>query len=741
MFHLILYSILVVTLSEEHLISGHVRDEQGNPLIGASIVYKGHHGTIADERGYFELLVHHFPGDLAVSFVGFKKKTIQLTKPNSKLIISLEPDNPLQEIQVIAESDFIDIVNPIHTETLSEAELQKAPCCNLSESFETNASIDVSFTDAVTGAKQIQMLGLDGIYVQTNRENVPNIRGLNSRFGLSQAPGVWIQTIDFGKGAGSVVNGYESMTGQINLEFKKPETTEKLYTNGFINSLGRYEINANYQFDLLEQNKSKINPSKLNSILMVHYDRLLEEIDQNADSFRDVPQNEQFNIFNKYKFAHKNLTLQAGIHAMHENKLGGQVGFKKHMIPARSTLFGYKNQMDRIELFGKIGVLFPQTPNKGLGFIYSLSNHGMTFQAGRRNYEAKENTLHTNLIYQNLISNTFHKYKIGASLMVNNLQEDYQDRQLDTVFTRQEVVPGIYGEYTFSGVKDLVLVIGWRWDYHNLYGAFITPRVHIKYGLTPKTYLRTSFGTGQRTPNMIADNLPKLVSSRSLLLPDKIRPDRSVNYGFSLSHEQKVLDRPATFTADIFQTDFIDRLITDRDGNPSEIKLTNLENGSSALSFQAGIGYSLTKRISLKTAYKSYRVKAILDGEEQLIPLMAKHRYFLNMGYVTPYDKWKIDATWNWIGAKRLPVSNADRLRYGWNDHSTPFSLISFQISRGYRWGNMFMGGENMLNFKQKSPILSSDDPFGLYFDASMVWGPIVGRILFFGFRYKLEKR
>ena len=290
--------------------------------------------------------------------------TIQADLSGMMYITLQENTSELGEVVVTASSSFMDDLESKHIEIITEAELTKAACCNLSESFETNASVDVSFTDAVSGAKTIRMLGLDGRYVQINRENIPNVRGLSGRFGLSYVPGTWVQSIDVGKGAGNVVNGYESMTGQINVELKKPENSEKLYINSYANSFGRLEFNANHAFDIND---------KLSTALLFHSNYFNNEIDDNDDGFMDLPKSKQINFMNRYKFQGEKMVSQIGLTFMRDEKAGGQLGYGFNDDFRTSTEYGFSNKATRAEVFGKTGLLFPHKPYKGWGFIYSAS--------------------------------------------------------------------------------------------------------------------------------------------------------------------------------------------------------------------------------------------------------------------------------------------------------------------------------------------------------------------------------
>jgi outer membrane receptor for ferrienterochelin and colicins len=708
---------------------GMVADEKHEPLIGATVqVIGASKGATTDANGRFSFS-HHTPTvRVAVSFVGFAQDTVTLEAGKMSHIM-LKEGTLLKAVEVRGTATFMDDLTPIHTEYITEAELLKAACCNLSESFETNASVDVSFTDAVTGTKQISMLGLDGRYVQINRENSPLIRGLASRYGLLFVPGTWIQSIDVGKGAGSVVNGYESMTGQINLEFKKPEGPDKLYLNTYVNNFGRVEQNVNYAAPLSE---------KWGTAILAHGSYFGAEMDGNEDGFMDMPKSRQFNVLNRYKYTGKKVSGQWGVHAMTDDKAGGQLGFGFQDDAGTSPQYGFFSRTNRLELFGKTGLLFPEKPYKGWGFIYSAGVTDVKQNFGRNDYTGKEKTLYGNVIFQNIIGNSFHQYRTGVSFLL----DDYREVYVDSLFSRTEKVPGVYYEYSYLPGDKFSLVIGGRADFHNLYGTFLTPRVHARYQPVVGTTLRASAGKGYRVTNIMAEFSQILISSRQLIVEEPLKPEESWNMGLSIQQEYQAGSRKGLFVVDYFYTTFINQVISDMDRDQTTLAFYNLDGQSFAHSFQIENSLPLGDLFTLKTAYKYYDVQATINGELRQQPFISRHRAFVNVGYATKYDIWQFDATLQWYGTKRIPdTSDEHGDIYKMRSFSPDFYGLNAQVSRKYRWGTVYLGGENILGFTQRNPILDPENPFGDHFDASMVWGPIPGAMVYAGYRYKIKNR
>lgn len=740
-FHkLLLFSLLLISkpvFSQIETVRGIVIEKKADgktePLIGANLRWENaKNGTSTDLKGEFSLDKSPQNHQLIVSSVGYKTDTLMVHSLEFITITLKIQNSDLQEVVVKSEATVMDRMNPIHTEIITVKALAKAACCNLSESFETNASVSVSYSDAITGSKQIQLLGLSGNYVQTNVENIPGIRGLNTAFGLNYIPGTWLSSIDIGKGAGSVVNGYESMTGVINVELAKPDASEKLYLNLYGSTQGRGEINLNLAH--------KIN-KKWSIGFLTHASTLQTKLDQNKDGFLDLPLYVQFNGINRWKYQSDKMMAQFGVKALYEDRIGGQVGFNPDTKGTFSGFYGFGSKTQRYEFFSKTAKLYQSKPYQGLGLIVNGVYHDNVSYFGFKNYTGTEKSLYTNLIYQNILGNTNHQYKAGLSYLL----DDYNEKYLDSTFKRTESVPGAFVEYTETIKNRLVLVLGGRVDFHNLYGTRFTPRGHLKYELNANTQIRLSAGKGWRMPNAISENFGMLVNSRQLSVNEVIRPEESWNFGASLSRDFYLFNQKGTLVLDAYRTDFQQQLIVDME-NADLVRFYNLKGRSFSNSFQAEVNYSPFKRMDVKLAYRVFDVRNDVQtptGELTLLPkqFVNRDRFLFNIGYAAKYDKWKYDLTWQWNGSRRIPNFSEGHVH---SASSLPvlapaFSNINAQITRGfYKW-ELYVGGENLNNFTQKNPILSANDPFGKNFDASMVWGPVIGRMVYVGMRYKIK--
>lgn len=720
-------------------IVGHVfeksRDNKLLPLTGANVYWLNTNlAENTDSLGHFSIARSAKSNRLVVSLVGFKSDTITI-KSESTLDITLSSEGQLNEVVIRGGATQIDRLNPIQTEIITSKALAKAACCNLSESFETNASVSVSYADAVTGAKQVQLLGLSGTYIQMNTENIPALRGLATTFGLNYIPGTWIQSIDIGKGAGSVVNGYESMTGQINIELAKPDSREKLYANAYANNFGRVEGNLNLAHQINE---------KWSAGIMLHGSTLQNRIDNNEDNFMDLPLYTQLNVIQRWKYQSEKMMAQFGIKALYEDRTGGQMQFDLPNIQSLLPIYGFKNKTQRYEFFSKTAKLYQDKPYKGLGLVLNGTIHDQRSTFGFSPYNGRQNTLYGNLVYQSIIDNSNHQFKTGVSFLVDDFNEKYKD----TLMSRREVVPGAFFEYTFNRLDKFVLVAGNRIDFHNIYGMQYTPRLHLKYSLDDNTTLRASVGRGFRVPNPLAEYYGNLVSSRNVIFVEKIRPEISWNYGASLNHNFELFDFKWDLMLDYYHTYFQNQLIADFD-HPQTIYFYNLNGRSFANSFQAELNVTPAKRIELKLAYRMFDVRQTLGtpfNEQVLLQKMmiSRDRVLFNIGYALPYDKWKFDFTVQWNGPRRIPYMTDGYVHTSYNNMpiamAPSFVNINAQISRAFPKFEVYLGGENLTNFKQANPIFHAHDPFGSSFDAGQVWGPVVGRTIYAGFRYKIKR-
>lgn len=680
---------------------------------------------------------------LVFTYAGSQQETIAIEDPTQVVVINAR-QNQLAEVSVTVRrsSNFISSLTPARMEVLSSQELFKAACCDLSESFETNASVDVVHSDAVTGSKQIQMLGLSGIYTQLTVENLPGPRGLATPLGLGSIAGTWIESIQISKGVGSVANGFENMTGQINVELKKPENSERFFFNLYGNDMGRADINLNLA--------QKVN-SKWSTGLLLHDNFMLNDhVNFSKNGFRDVPVGNIFSGINRWKYENgQGLLAQFGIKYMKDDRYGGQVHYDPSVGQnwhGTNPVYGIKFDINRYEFFGKLGYIFPENRHRSIGLQISATAFDQVSQYGTREYQADQKGFYANLIYQDILGTVEHKYRAGISTQWDRYTELYRGLR----FNREEIVPGAFVEYTYSPSSSFDVVAGLRGDYNSLYGWFATPRVHARYQPATNTTLRISAGRGQRTANILAENTAALASARQLRIEEinskgayGLNPEVSWNVGLSMDQVFYLGNRSATWSLELFRNDFSNQVVVDYE-NPRELYIYNLKGQSYANGLQTELRLTPVDRFEIRTAYRFYDVKTKFKNAEESLerPLVARHRGFMNLAYHTADHKWAFDYTLNLTGQKRLPSTDGNPVMYQLPAFSKSYATMNAQITRKIGKAlpiDVYFGGENLTNYFQKNPILGADDPFGEYFDTSLLWGPLSGRMFYAGVRLSIN--
>ncbi len=706
-----------------------------SPLVGANVHWLGTtEGASTDLDGNFELPRHPQTKLLVISYIGYQPDTIQ-AQEGYDLEVVLSNAVLLNEVQVThrRRATEVSFIAPMQVQMIGEKELMKAACCNLSESFETTPSVDVSFTDAVTGTRQIQMLGLASPYIQITRENIPDVRGLSALYGMAYTAGPWIEGMQLSMGIGSVANGFEAIAGQINVELRKPENTDLLYLNLYAGEMGRFEGNANFSYKLNE---------KWSTGVLLHGKTQQLELDHNHDGFLDNPLSKAAIAINRWKYqGPTGWEVQFGVKGALLDDRSGQTGAHHDGGAHIGHLWAAQVQTQRAEGWAKIGRVFPRRPYASMGLQLSALRHEQRAFFGSRNYDADQSSAYANLIYQSIIGDTDHQFRTGASFQ----WDQYDENLNNTPYLRNEWVPGAFFEYTYKFREQFTAVAGIRGDYHNLFGLFFSPRLHLSYTPVERTVIRASAGRGQRTASIFAENIGILASARNIIIqgedpskPYGLDAEAAWNYGLNLTRELNIASRPATLLLGANHANFVNQIVVDFDQNPQEVHFYNLQGRSYSNSLMAQVDMEVMTRLDLRLAYRYNDVQiAFADGMLEK-PLISRHRAFMNIAYATKND-WHFDLTLNWQGAKRIPSTASNPLEYQVPERSPDFMLVNAQISK--KWTEIFevyVGAENLLGFTQHRPIIAADDPFGPYFDSSLVWGPIFGRNIYTGLRYRL---
>ncbi len=626
-----------------------------------------------------------------------------------------------------------------NTTLVTSKELLKAACCNLAESFETNPSIDVNFSDALTGTKQIKMLGLTSPYILIAEENIPSVRGASQAYGMSFTPGTWVESIQITKGAGSVVNGFESISGQINTELIKPIGDIPFFLNAYGDTGSRYELNTHF---------NKKVSDKWSTSLFVHGNARVAKNDMNDDGFLDNPLGKQFNVVNRWQYANPESGWVSflNLRYMNDEKQTGQLDFDPDRDKLTTNFWGSEINTERLDFSSKVGYVFKDMPYQSIGFQNAFSNHNQQSYFGLNQYNIKQQSYYSNLIFNSIISNTMHKFATGLNFTYDKYAEFVNLADV----SRIDNSVGAFFEYTFDDNDKFSYILGGRMDYHNRLGAFFTPRLHVKYNPWEKSVFRFSAGRGKRAANIFAENQNLFASSRVFSVLDTngkiygLDAEIAWNYGLSFTQNFMLFGMKADTTIDFYRTDFQNQAVVDIMNSPQQVLFYNLDGKSYANSLQLDFNVEIIKHLNLRTAYKYYDISTDYISGSYQRPLQAKHRFFGNVEYATHIvdngKQWRFDFTWNWLGKQQLPNTSTNPQQDRLPNFSPSFSTLNAQITRTFSSTfEVYLGGENIGNYTQNKAVLGADNPFGPTFDTSIVYAPVFGQMYYAGLRFKIE--
>lgn len=727
-----------------HHITGLVTNEKEELLIGASVFWKDtKQGTVTDTEGRFTLPARDVAATLVVNYVGYTSAEVQVLPGEEKIWIEVKGVTQLQEVTVQGKGfdTHMSTIGLRNVESVTSKELRKAPCCNLSESFQTNGAIDVTYPNALTGVKEIQLLGLRGIYSQFLVENRPTMTGIATPFAFEYIPGTWLSGVDLAKGASSVKNGNTGITGQVNAEIVKPDQDKPLFVNVFSSTEGRGEVNLH----LNKKGKTSHNG------LLLHGSFVENQWDMNGDHFKDSPNRQQLNGMYRWKYDGPAGCAQFNVQALTDRRQSGQL----NDIPGYAgPRFNIDQQNDRVEAWAKYGKeQFLGKRFLELGNIIGASWHRNQSQFGPNAYLAEQKSLYWQTLFQNIIGNTNHHILVAPSIQYDDIQESVNEGNLD----RREFVPGLMAEYTFSRpslrmeIPDFVMVLGGRVDWNSRFGWQLTPRLSAKYNFTEKSIVRVSAGRGFRSPNVMAENISLLASNRAFVFGNPNLGDREVlgpeeawNYGVNYTQNFKIAQRDASFSVDLYRTDFVHQVLVDVERPPVDSLLSVYFYNSSGKSYSNSLlinfQYSPLPGLDVKFAYKWNDVRAeFADGILKRVPLVARQRGLVSVDYTTPNQRWSFNTYVQIVGPQRLPDNSflPHSLTHNFPAITPTFALLNAQITRKFGKNLELYGGcENITGYQQHHTIISANDPASPFFNGSQVWAPMMRQVGYLGLRW-----
>ncbi|GAB6982366.1 TonB-dependent receptor plug domain-containing protein [Prevotella dentasini] len=632
----------------------------------------------------------------------------------------------------------------VNGQDILRGELFKAACCNLGESFVNNPSVDVNYSDATTGARQIKLLGLSGTYVQMLTENLPNFRGAALPYGLGYVPGSWMKSLQVSKGNSSVKNGYEAMTGQINVEYLKPDDEQGAALNIYGNSMSKLEINADGNIH--------IGGSKnFSTEILTHFENSWSHHDGNGDGFQDDPQVRQYNLQNRWFYKSGNYMLHAGIGFLNEERTSGQVAGSHHLA-AETAPYRIRIGTDRYEGYMKHALILDPSRGTNIALIGNLSMHKQSADYGLKHYDVHEKNAYASLIFETNFA-TGHNLSAGLGLSHDYLRQNltlaegtaaptgYGNRYPLLGNVERETTPGAYMQYTYSLGHRFVAMTGLRIDRSSVYGTFVTPRFHVKWMPADFLTLRLSAGKGYRSPHALAENNFLMASGRRLVI-DELKQEKAWNYGASLSFLIPLQNKALKLNAEYYYTHFVNQTVVDYDTDPLTLRIGNLDGKSYSHTFQIDASYPFFRGFELTAAYRYNLVKETFGGRLLAKPLQSRYKGLLTASYKTPLGLWQFDATFALNGSGRMPTPyvSTDGTP-SWAGHYRAYGQLSGQVTRYFRHFSVYLGGENLTNYKQKNPIMGYHDPWSQTFEPTMVYGPVQGAMVYAGIRLNFGKR
>ncbi len=639
----------------------------------------------------------------------------------------------LQEIVVRSGSGIRKLRSSANsTDIISSAELKKAACCNLGESFTTNPSVDVSYNDAATGARQIRLLGLSGSYVQMLTENVPAFRGAAAPFGLGYIAGPWMQSIQVSKGASSVKNGYESVSGQINVEMKKPQADPSLSLNGYVDHLGKVELNADGNLHL--------GPN-WSGALLLHGENSFRSHDSNGDGFIDMPQVRQIAAMNRWAYMGSNYVFQAAVKFIAERRHSGQDEHHGHVTTGEPYSINIDTR--RVEAFTKNAYIFDHENEGNVALIVAGSFHNQDADYGHRFYDINQTEAYASLMFERKWLGV-HALSTGLSLSY-----DYFDQQWLTAENSQvqnarphETVPGGYAQYTLNFDSRLIAMAGVRYDHSSVYGSMFTPRLHVRYNPDDVWSFNVSAGRGYRSPHPLAEYNYLLASSRRIEISDDLHQESAWNFGVGINRNATLWGRKFSAGMEYFYTDFRHQLCVNLDKDPHAVYFYDLAGRSRSHTFQVETTFYPIRSLSVGLAYRLTDVRSDYgDGRMRLKPLTPRNKGLLTVSYSPMMGLWQFDATFAINGGGRMPdpYELADGT-LSWAERYKAYCGLNLQITRNFRQWSVYLGGENLTGYTQSVPVVDASNPWGPNFDATMIYGPLHGAVVYAGFRYNITK-
>jgi outer membrane receptor for ferrienterochelin and colicins len=740
-------SIFILTFLFQNIhaqtVKGTVIDENMEVLIGATVHWAGTSiGDATDEMGEFMLIGNDIEDKrIVVTYVGYLNDTINILG-DADYMVEMISDAALSEVIVEGQKTggFISSSSPMKIEIINDVELGKAACCDLAGCFNTNASVEPATTNIVTNSKELKILGLSGIYNQLLLDGQPLIQGLSYSYGISSVPGPFVEQIFISKGTNSVLQGAESISGQINVILQKPEKAPILHVNLFLNSFLESQYNVYGTYDL---GKSK-------HFVGVHMVQPAAKWDRNDDNFLDLPKLTRYEILDKWTIGNEQkngYSNRGGIRFTNERRVGGQENFDPKTDLGSSTVYGQQIKYNQFDIWDRNAYRFNE--KNAMALILSGQYHQQDAWFGETNYDGRQTLFNATLQHEWIYKNGSN-LRAGASFKYLDLDEEISftnnplEKSYDGTYETKEIVPGIFAENTFfSKDNKMTFMLGLKADHLNIFGWKLSPRSLIKFTPKEKTDIRISAGYGWHRPKVFAEQANVLSSQRDVHIHQLLQPDEAWNYGINITQKFETTNMSGSVTADYYQTRFTNHVQPHYHEFHDAIVFENNSRPAVGNGFQIESSFDLWEWINIKLSYNFLDMQHhdIEDGEKQSMNFITKHKFLTSLSVAPKGKPWHLDVNSQWYGKKSLPDTQFYPDDFQQSDYSKPYSMLNAQFTYKWKAFEWYAGVENILNFTQDNPIISADNPYNPYFDTSFAWGPIRGTEGYVGFRYTLERK
>ncbi len=719
-------------------ITGLITDIEGNALIGANVVWEDSKiGTVTNELGEFSIEDIKDPDHhLIFSYVGFKSERLKAGMVKHWEIMLIE-DNTIKGVEISTKSKatrFEDAAAKI--EVIGTREIERAACCSLAGCFSTNSNVVAATTNVITDAKELQVLGLSGVYNQVLFDDLPLIQGLGYQYGTGSYPGTVIQSIYVSKGTNSVLQGAQSISGQINIIPHDAAETSKIYLNAFANSFGSSQYNANLA----------TKKTKWNNLTTLHLTTPAAIRDKDGDGFRDIVQTNRMSFYNKFSFQdpeNDKFKAEVAVRLWKEEREGGQNEFDANEHLGTTQFYGQHVDLFHVDLYSKLN--YSITDDLSITLQNSNFKNVQDNHFGVKRYEADQLNSTTNLFADYFYGANDNNVKLGLTYINNRLDEEITETK-DLSFINyggvydfgSYILPGVFVEHSLYYNK-FTLITGLRADNYADIGLKFVPRFLLRYEVSESSDLRFSVGKGIRIPQVFAERINLLSSNRDVVFEESLRPEEAINAGVNYIHSFFLEDLDITLGGDFYYTMFQNQIFPDFDRDASVAYLTNFTGESVSKSLQLESKFSYKTNYDLKLSYNYLELYQIIEGDKFILPFVPSHKILVNNSYTTLDDDWQFDVTYHWFSKRRLPSTLNYPEQYRVGEYSEAYSTFQLQVTKRWPSFEIYGGIENILDFRQEFPILASDDPFGQYFDPAFSWGPTKGREFYLGLRYRVE--